>query len=115
MALSQNDSHLLIVDDDERIRALLQQFLSRNGFWTTSARDAKHARRLLEGLDFDLIVLDVMMPGDDGITFTRELRERMETPILLLTAKGESNDRISGLEAGADDYLPKPFINVVRA
>jgi two-component system phosphate regulon response regulator OmpR len=107
--LSQNDAHLLIVDDDERIRSLLQQFLSRNGFWTTAARDADHARRLLEGLDFDMIVLDVMMPGDDGISFTRELRETQNTPILLLTAKGESSDRISGLEAGADDYLPKPF------
>ena len=105
----QTDIHLLIVDDDERIRTLLRQFLSRNGFFTTAARDAEHARRLLEGLDFDLIVLDVMMPGDDGITFTRELREQMDTPILLLTAKGESTDRISGLEAGADDYLPKPF------
>lgn len=107
--VSQNDAHLLIVDDDERIRTLLRQFLNRQGFWTTVARDAEHARRLLEGLDFDLIVLDVMMPGDDGITFTKELRTRMETPILLLTAKGESTDRISGLEAGADDYLPKPF------
>lgn len=106
---SQNDAHLLIVDDDERIRTLLQQFLTRNGFWTTAARDADHARRLLDGLDFDMIVMDVMMPGDDGITFTRELREKMATPILLLTAKGESADRISGLEAGADDYLPKPF------
>jgi two-component system phosphate regulon response regulator OmpR len=106
---SQNDAHLLIVDDDERIRTLLQQFLTRNGFWTTAARDAEHARRLLGGLDFDLIVLDVMMPGDDGITFTRELRAKNETPILLLTAKGESADRISGLEAGADDYLSKPF------
>ncbi|SFR34776.1 response regulator [Litoreibacter janthinus] len=109
MSPSQNDAHLLIVDDDERIRKLIQQFLSRNGFWTTSARDAAHARRLLEGLDFDLIVLDVMMPGDDGITFTRELRQSRDIPILLLTAKGESSDRISGLEAGADDYLPKPF------
>lgn len=109
MAPNQNDAHLLIVDDDERIRKLIQQFLSRNGFWCTSARDADHARRLLEGLDFDLIVLDVMMPGDDGITFTRELRQTRDTPILLLTAKGESSDRISGLEAGADDYLPKPF------
>lgn len=109
MSPSQNDAHLLIVDDDERIRKLIQQFLSRNGFWTTSARDADHARRLLEGLDFDLIVLDVMMPGDDGITFTKELRQTRDTPILLLTAKGESSDRISGLEAGADDYLPKPF------
>ncbi|NNK79320.1 MAG: response regulator [Litoreibacter sp.] len=108
-ATSQNDAHLLIVDDDERIRTLLQQFLSRHGFWTTAARDADHARRLLAGLDFDLIVLDVMMPGDDGITFTRQLRETNSTPILLLTAKGESTDRIAGLEAGADDYLPKPF------
>ena len=107
--LSQNDAHLLIVDDDERIRTLLRQFLSRNGFWTTAARDADHARRLLDGLDFDLIVLDVMMPGDDGITFTKELRKTQDTPILLLTAKGESTDRIAGLEAGADDYLPKPF------
>ncbi len=107
--MSQNDAHLLIVDDDERIRTLLQQFLTRNGFFTTAARDAEHARRILGGLDFDLIVLDVMMPGDDGITFTRELREERQTPILLLTAKGESGDRIAGLEAGADDYLPKPF------
>lgn len=109
MSPSQNDAHLLIVDDDERIRKLIQQFLTRNGFWCTSARDADHARRLLDGLDFDLIVMDVMMPGDDGITFTKELRQTRDTPILLLTAKGESNDRISGLEAGADDYLPKPF------
>ena len=94
MPLSQNDAHLLIVDDDERIRKLIQQFLSRNGFCTTSARDADHARRLLQGLDFDLIVMDVMMPGDDGITFTRELRQTRDTPILLLTAKGESSDRI---------------------
>ncbi|MEM9433340.1 MAG: response regulator [Pseudomonadota bacterium] len=109
MATSQNYAHLLIVDDDERIRELLQQFLNRHGFWTTVARDADHARKLLAGLDFDLIVLDVMMPGDDGITFTRQMRESLSTPILLLTAKGESTDRIAGLEAGADDYLPKPF------
>lgn len=107
---SQNgDAHLLIVDDDERIRTLLQQFLGRNGFLATVARDADHARRLLKGLEFDLLILDVMMPGDDGITFTKDLRATMDTPILLLTAKGESSDRIAGLEAGADDYLPKPF------
>ncbi len=103
------DIHLLIVDDDERIRGLLQKFLMRNGFWVTAARDGDHARRLMAGLDFDLIVLDVMMPGDDGITLTREWRRRMTTPILLLTARGETSDRIAGLEAGADDYLPKPF------
>ncbi|NNK16729.1 MAG: response regulator, partial [Sulfitobacter sp.] len=88
---------------------LLQQFLSRNGFWTTAARDADHARRLLAGLDFDLIVLDVMMPGEDGLALTASLRETMQTPILLLTAKGETDNRIEGLEAGADDYLAKPF------
>jgi two-component system, OmpR family, phosphate regulon response regulator OmpR len=105
----QNDAHILIVDDDERIRGLLQKFLSRNGFWVSAARDAAHTRRLLDGLEFDLIVLDVMMPGEDGLALTRSLRETLDTPILLLTAKGESGDRISGLEAGADDYLSKPF------
>ncbi|MEO0783899.1 MAG: response regulator [Pseudomonadota bacterium] len=103
------DAHLLIVDDDERIRELLKKFLMRNGFLVTAARDAAHARRVLGGLDFDLIVLDVMMPGEDGITLTRALRETHSTPILLLTAKGETENRIEGLEAGADDYLSKPF------
>lgn len=107
--MTASDAHLLIVDDDERIRGLLQKYLVRNGFLVSAARDAAHARRLLSGLEFDLIVLDVMMPGEDGVSFTRDLRKTMETPILLLTAKGESNDRIAGLEAGADDYLTKPF------
>ncbi len=102
-------AHLLIVDDDERIRSLLQKYLVRQGFWVSSARDGAHARRLLEGLDFDLIVMDVMMPGEDGISLTRFIRETRQTPILLLTAMGEAADRIKGLEAGADDYLPKPF------
>ena len=105
----QPDAHLLIVDDDERIRGLLQKFLVRHGFWVTAARDAAHARRILSGLEFDLIVLDVMMPGEDGVAFTSALRETLTTPILLLTAKGETDDRIAGLEAGADDYLAKPF------
>lgn len=103
------DAHLLIVDDDERIRTLLQKFLMRNGFLVTAARDAAHARRILAGLDFDLIVLDVMMPGEDGLSLTQSLRETMQTPIMLLTAKGETGNRIEGLEAGADDYLAKPF------
>ncbi len=107
--MTEPAAHLLIVDDDERIRGLLQKFLIRNGFIVTAARDAAHARRLLEGLEFDLIVLDVMMPGEDGISLTRSLRETLATPIMLLTARGEASDRISGLEAGADDYLPKPF------
>jgi two-component system phosphate regulon response regulator OmpR len=103
------DIHLLIVDDDERIRGLLQKFLMRNGFWVSAARDAAHARRLMAGLDFDMLVLDVMMPGEDGVSLTRDLRARIKTPILLLTARGDTADRIAGLEAGADDYLPKPF------
>ena len=107
--MSDIDAHLLIVDDDERIRGLLQKFLMNNGFLVSAARDAAHARRILSGLDFDMIVLDVMMPGEDGISLTQSLREERDTPILLLTAKGETDDRIKGLEAGADDYLAKPF------
>ena len=102
-------AHLLIVDDDERIRGLLQKFLIRSGFLVSVARDAAQARRLLAGLEFDLIVLDVMMPGEDGVSLTRDLRKRMATPILLLTARGEAANRIEGFEAGADDYLTKPF------
>ena len=107
--MAETNPHILIVDDDERIRVLLQKFLIRNGFLASGARDAAQARRLLQGLDFDLIVLDVMMPGEDGITLTQDLRKTMDCPILLLTAKGEAQDRIAGFEAGADDYLPKPF------
>ncbi|MGR3366359.1 MAG: response regulator [Sagittula sp.] len=107
--MSENDAHLLIVDDDERIRGLLQKFLVRNGFLVSAARDAAHARRLLIGLDFDMIVLDVMMPGEDGVSLTRGIRETSTVPILLLTARSETEDRIAGLEAGADDYLAKPF------
>jgi len=97
------------VDDDERIRGLLRKFLVRHGFLVSVARDAEHARRVLSGLEFDMIVMDVMMPGEDGVALTRSLRETLATPILLLTAKGETEDRITGLEAGADDYLAKPF------
>lgn len=107
--MNQPEAHLLVVDDDERIRDLLQKYLIRNGFLVSRARDTTHARRVLSGLDFDMIILDVMMPGDDGIAFTRALREKSDVPILLLTAKGETQNRIDGLEAGADDYLSKPF------
>lgn len=103
------DPHLLIVDDDERIRDLLKKYLMRNGFLVTAARDAGHARRILSGLDFDMIIMDVMMPGEDGVSLTRALREERDTPIMLLTARGETEHRIDGLEAGADDYLSKPF------
>ncbi|SIS87511.1 response regulator [Phaeovulum vinaykumarii] len=105
----QAPAHILIVDDDERIRELLRKFLVRNDFLVTVGRDAAHARRLVAGLEFSLIVLDVMMPGEDGISLTRDLRARLATPILLLTARGETHERIEGLEAGADDYLAKPF------
>ena len=107
--MTEPDAHLLIVDDDERIRSLLQKFLIRNGFLVSAARDAAHAERILSGLDFDLIVLDVMMPGEDGVSFCKRLRDARDVPVLLLTAKGETGDRIKGLEAGADDYLAKPF------
>ena len=103
------DSHILIVDDDLRIRELLQKYLVRNGFLVSIAKDAAQAKRLLRGLSFDLIVLDVMMPDQDGLSLTWELRDSIDIPILLLTARSEIQDRISGLEAGADDYLPKPF------
>ena len=104
------DPHLLIVDDDERIRSLLQQFLVQSDYLVSTAEDAEQARTLLSAIEFDLIILDVMMPGQDGISFTAALRTlQNNTPILLLTARGETEDRIKGLEAGADDYLPKPF------
>lgn len=107
--MSETQAHILVVDDDPRLRTLLQKFLTRSGFMVSGARDAAHARRLLESLEVDLIVLDVMMPGEDGLTLTGSLRETMTTPILLLTARGDAEDRIRGLEAGADDYLGKPF------
>ncbi|WP_417602050.1 response regulator [Pararhodobacter oceanensis] len=102
-------AHLLIVDDDARIRDLLKRYLVKQRFMVTAARDAAQARRLLSGLAFDLIVLDVMMPGEDGIALTQALRGALDTPVILLTARGEARDRIAGFEAGADDYLAKPF------
>ena len=101
--------HLLIIDDDQRIRELLKRYLTRHGYLVTLARDAAHASRILEGLAFDLLIVDVMMPGESGTDFTRRMRAAIDTPILLLTARAEASDRIDGLEAGADDYLPKPF------
>jgi two-component system phosphate regulon response regulator OmpR len=101
--------HLLVVDDDTRIRTLLREFLTSNGFRVTVASTADEARRKLDGLDFDLIVLDIMMPGESGVELTRSLREEKDVPILMLTALSETDSRITGLEAGADDYLPKPF------
>ena len=101
--------HILVVDDDTRIRNLLRQFLTENGFRITVAGNADEARRQLAGLDFDLLILDVMMPGESGVELTKSLRAQKTVPILMLTALSETDSRISGLEAGADDYLPKPF------
>ena len=107
--ITSESFHILVVDDDERIRSLLRKFLIQNGYWASTATDAQHANELLNNFKFDLIVLDIMMPGDDGVKFTADLRRDDNTPVLLLTAKGDSPDRIKGLEAGADDYLAKPF------
>ncbi|MEM9049469.1 MAG: response regulator [Pseudomonadota bacterium] len=107
--MMERDCHVLVVDDDQRIRELLARFLSRNGLWVSAARDAAHARRLMEGLAFDLVILDVMMPGESGFSLTQWLRGQGDTPVILLTARGETDDRITGLESGADDYLAKPF------
>lgn len=105
--------HLLVVDDDDRIRDLLKEYLTRAGFRVTAAAGGAPARRLLATLDFDLAVFDVMMPGEDGFSLTRWLREQRgtpgRTPVLMLTARTESGDRIEGLKLGADDYLGKPF------
>lgn len=103
------DRHILVVDDDERLRGLLRRFIAENGYHVSTAADAEEARAALRNFAFDLMVLDVMMPGQDGVAFTGELRETSDLPILLLTARGETEDRISGLSAGADDYLVKPF------
>ena len=101
--------HLLVVDDDTRIRTLLKQFFTENGYRVTIAGSAAEARRKLIGLEFDLIVLDVMMPGETGVELTHALRQEKDVPILMLTALSETDNRVEGLEAGADDYLAKPF------
>jgi two-component system OmpR family response regulator len=102
-------SHLLVVDDDREIRDLLSRFLAKHGFRVTTSKDGREARRILANARIDLVILDVMMPGEDGLTVCRELRAKSRTPIIMLTAMGEDTDRIVGLEMGADDYLPKPF------
>ncbi len=104
-----DDPHILVVDDDDRIRNLLKRFLQERGYRVSTAPNANKALSTLNSLAFDLLVLDVMMPGMDGFELTQAVRERGETPILLLTARGDAEDRIKGLSLGADDYLPKPF------
>ena len=101
--------HILVVDDDDRIRELVKQYLEENNFLVTSAKDAFDAKKKLDIVKFDIIILDIMMPGESGLTLTKEIKKNNPTPIILLTAKGETQDRIEGLELGADDYLGKPF------
>ena len=107
--MADDDPHLLVVDDDSRLRTLLRKFLQENGFRVTLAGDAEEARAKMEGLAFDLIVLDRMMPGESGVDFARRTRLVDNVPILMLTAMGEPEERIAGLQSGVDDYLPKPF------
>lgn len=109
MDASTDKPHILVVDDDTRLRELLKSFLSRNDFRVSTAASAAEARQRLSSLDFDLIVLDVMMPGETGLEFATELRRTDDVPILMLTAMVETKDRIAGLERGVDDYLGKPF------
>ncbi len=107
--LSDDAAHLLVVDDDTRIRDLLSRYLAEQGYRVTVAADAADARRKLAGLKFDLIILDVMMPGESGLSLTEALYKNKTTPVILLTARAEAESRVAGLEAGADDYLSKPF------
>ena len=107
--VADDAAHILIVDDDKRIRDLLAQYLSARNFRVSTASDAASARATMRGLTFDLLILDVMMPGETGLEFARSLRETTQVPILMLTARADSDQRIEGLEAGVDDYLPKPF------
>ena len=107
--LPDDAPHILVVDDDHRIRDLLSRFLSENGFRVTSAKEANSARAAMRGLTFDLVILDVMMPGENGISLARDLKQMCNVPICMLTALSDAEHRIEGLEAGVDDYLPKPF------
>lgn len=101
--------HILVIDDDTRLRALLQRYLQENGFAVSAAKDAENARMFLRQYQFNLLIVDVMMPGESGIEFLQKLRRDSNVPAIILTAMGDTPDRIAGLEAGADDYLPKPF------
>ena len=107
--MENNKSHILIVDDDDRIRGLLKDYLTENKYIVTTAKNAEEAKNKISVIKFDLIVLDIMMPGKSGLEFTLENKHKIDTPIILLTAKGEVENRIKGLELGADDYLGKPF------
>ena len=107
--MNKNIFHILVVDDDDRIRDLVKQYLEENNFLVSTATDAFDAKKKIDIIKFDIIILDVMMPGTSGLSLTKEIKKTIATPIILLTAKGEASDRIQGLELGADDYLGKPF------
>ena len=107
--MSENIFHILVVDDDDRIRELVKEYLVDNKFIVTTAKDAADARKKLEILKFDILILDIMMPGESGLSLTKKVKKNSSVPIILLTAKGEVQNRIEGLELGADDYLGKPF------
>jgi two-component system phosphate regulon response regulator OmpR len=107
--MNKFDTHILVVDDDDGIRDLVKQYLNENNYLVTTADSAEDASNKIKIVKFDLIVLDIMMPGKSGIEFTQENKNMLNTPIILLTAKGKASDRVEGLEMGADDYLPKPF------
>ena len=107
--MNKNIFHILVVDDDDRIRELVKQYLVENQFLVTTARDVNDAKKKLEIIKFDILILDIMMPGESGLSLAKEIKKNNFTPIILLTAKGEAQDRIEGLELGADDYLGKPF------
>ena len=102
-------SHILVVDDDDGIRSLVKKYLNENNYLVTTASSAEDASEKIKIIKFDMIILDIMMPGKNGLDFIKENKRKLETPIILLTAKGEAEERIEGLEIGADDYLPKPF------
>ena len=107
--MNKYTSHILVVDDDDGIRTLVKQYLNEKNFLVSTAKNAEDAKKKISVIKFDLIVLDIMMPGKSGLEFTKENKDQINTPIILLTAKGEADERIQGLEIGADDYLPKPF------
>ena len=107
--MNKNIFHILVVDDDNRIRELVKEYLEENQFLVTTAKDALDAKKKIEIVKFDILILDIMMPGESGLSLTKEIKQNNPTPIILLTAKGEVKDRIEGLELGADDYLGKPF------
>jgi len=107
--MSKNKFHILVVDDDDRIRELVKQYLEKNDFLVTTARDAAEAKIKIQIVKFDILVLDIMMPGESGLSLTKNIKKNITTPVILLTAKGETKDKIEGLEVGADDYLAKPF------